>query len=144
MYLYINTTSSDLIVLALADKKGEVLKLKKIKASYQQSEKLLSEIEKLLDYQIIKLSGVIVVSGPGGFTSLRIGVASANALAFSLQIPIVGVEYSNSQSDEGIIASGAKRLTKIKQFKQVLPKYGREPNINLKNNMGRKGKWTLV
>jgi len=130
MILYINTALSDLIVLALADKKGKILKLKKIKAPYQQSEKLLTEIEKLTDVK--KISGIIVVLGPGGFTSLRIGVASANALAFSLQIPIVGVEYSNSQSDEWIITSGAKKLAKIKQFKQVMPKYGREPNITLK------------
>jgi tRNA A37 threonylcarbamoyladenosine modification protein TsaB len=140
MYLYINTSSSDKIILALSDKKGNVLKLKKNSAPYQQSEKLLTEIEKLLtdrkvirllNYQIIKLSGIIIVSGPGGFTSLRIGIATANAMAWALQIPIVGVEWNSNQIDKDLILEGIKKLAKIKKFKQILPKYGSEPNINI-------------
>lgn len=32
-----------------------------------------------------------VVTGPGSFTGIRIGVATANALAYALQIPVVSV-----------------------------------------------------
>ncbi|MDD5289755.1 MAG: hypothetical protein PHT40_00965 [Patescibacteria group bacterium] len=153
MILYINTTASDKIILALADKTGSVLKFKKIKAPHQQSEKLLFAIEKLLNYQItrlasclafgsprrtrskrVKLSGVIIVSGPGGFTSLRIGIATANALAWACQIPIIGIECNHDLNhdfnhDKDLIKKGAAKLAKIRGFKQVLPKYGQEPNI---------------
>ena len=37
-----------------------------------------------------QLTGVLVFSGPGSFTSLRIGHTVANALADSLGIPVVG------------------------------------------------------
>jgi len=36
------------------------------------------------------LVGIIVVNGPGSFTSIRVGVSFANALAYALRIPIVG------------------------------------------------------
>jgi tRNA threonylcarbamoyl adenosine modification protein YeaZ len=38
-----------------------------------------------------KLEGVIVCLGPGSFTGIRIGLSVANAFAWSLNIPIVGV-----------------------------------------------------
>jgi tRNA threonylcarbamoyl adenosine modification protein YeaZ len=41
------------------------------------------------------LTQVAVVSGPGGFTSIRVGVASANALAYALSIPITGIQLSD-------------------------------------------------
>lgn len=42
-----------------------------------------------------ELTHIACVIGPGGFTSLRTGVAFANALAWSLKIPIVGVHLSD-------------------------------------------------
>lgn len=34
---------------------------------------------------------IVVHAGPGGFTALRIGVTTANALAYALGIPVVGI-----------------------------------------------------
>lgn len=128
MFLYINTSSHEKIILALFDKSGKVLVMKKIKAVYQQSEKLLSEINKIIP-KIKDLKGIIVVIGPGGFTSLRIGIATANAMAWSLNIPILGVENKSGLGDKILIDKNFKKILNKRVFKQVLPKYGKEPNI---------------
>ena len=41
------------------------------------------------------LTHLACVTGPGGFTSLRVGVAFANTLASQLHIPMVGVHLSD-------------------------------------------------
>lgn len=61
------------------------------KGKRDETEKLLKTIERLLKKTRLswkKLTGVVVVSGPGPFSALRIGVATANTLAFSLKLPL--------------------------------------------------------
>lgn len=48
MFLFINTSNHQNINLALINKNGQILKWKKIKAKYQQSEKLLKSIDNLV------------------------------------------------------------------------------------------------
>lgn len=58
------------------------------------SEKLLPSIDWLLKELSIdknELGGIVVSLGPGSFTSLRIGLASAKGLSYALGIPIAGV-----------------------------------------------------
>ncbi len=58
------------------------------------SEKLLPMVDWLLQAAGMKrndLEGIAVSSGPGSFTSLRVGISTAKGMAFSLGIPIVGV-----------------------------------------------------
>jgi len=132
MYFFINTTNYEYIFLALINKKGDIIIQKNIKAKYQQSEKLLENINKILNKNIKKLKGIICVIGPGGFTSLRIGIATANAMAWALNIPIIGIENKDNLDNLNLINKNYKKIIKIKNFKQVLPKYGSEPNITLK------------
>jgi tRNA threonylcarbamoyladenosine biosynthesis protein TsaB len=56
--------------------------------------RLIPDIEKMfnsLDISWQELSAVAVSIGPGSFTGLRIGIATAKAIAFSLDIPILGI-----------------------------------------------------
>jgi tRNA threonylcarbamoyladenosine biosynthesis protein TsaB len=41
--------------------------------------------------QASSLEGLVVGTGPGSFTSLRMGLSAARALSFALEIPIAGV-----------------------------------------------------
>ncbi|MEN6565578.1 MAG: tRNA (adenosine(37)-N6)-threonylcarbamoyltransferase complex dimerization subunit type 1 TsaB [Veillonellales bacterium] len=58
------------------------------------SEVLMPHIEQLLTMANVAKRDIMAVAvsiGPGSFTGLRIGLATAKALAYALQIPIVGV-----------------------------------------------------
>lgn len=58
------------------------------------SETLMPHIAELLNMARIEkkdLEGIAVSIGPGSFTGLRIGLATAKALAYALKIPILGI-----------------------------------------------------
>ena len=64
------------------------------KTPQAHSDKLIPFIDKLLKENNLKIQdvkGIAVSIGPGCFTGLRVGVATAKALAQGLEIPIVGV-----------------------------------------------------
>ena len=59
-----------------------------------QSKELLPKIDKLLQAQKIKpakLKGVVVNTGPGSFTGLRVGVTVANGFGYGLKVPVAGI-----------------------------------------------------
>lgn len=92
-------------------------------AHRQLAETLHTKIKKLLvgqkkDWQDIK--GIVVYKGPGSFTGLRIGLSVANALAASLQMPIIGCSGENWRT------KGLGDLQAGKNDKQVMPEYGAE------------------
>jgi tRNA threonylcarbamoyladenosine biosynthesis protein TsaB len=70
------------------------------------------------DLTLSRLDGIAVFSGPGSFTGLRIGHSVANALAYSLEIPIVGV------TGEHWLSAADTRLHKQENDHIALPKYG--------------------
>lgn len=123
MTLYINTILTDHILLMIA-KGEETIALKKVKVNRNQAEKLLITLEKLLLENKIKLSVIkkIIVADEGGsFTSLRVGVITANALAYALKIPVIG--------------ESGQAISKNKLgFNLVSPKYQGEPNIGPSKN----------
>ena len=69
------------------------------------------------------IEGIIIYRGPGSFTGLRIGMSVANALASSLQIPIV------SESGEVWLEEALAKIINGSNQKVVTPEYGSEPHI---------------
>jgi tRNA A37 threonylcarbamoyladenosine modification protein TsaB len=116
MELYINTANKEYIEVSIKQEET-VLFNKKEEAKFQQSEKLLRLIDKLLFEAGVskrKLKKIRVADEGDGFSSLRIGVVAANALAYGLGIPVVG-------------SSGREIV--LGEYQLVRPKYFAEPNI---------------
>lgn len=87
-------SSSTMCSVALSN--GESLvALKELDAGYTHAENLHVFIKELLQEQGISLSqlqAVSVSSGPGSYTGLRIGFATAKGLAYALRIPLIVVD----------------------------------------------------
>jgi len=132
MILVINTTDNEKIAIALIKTDGNLISEKIFSAKFQHSEKLLPAIDAILNKNKAKLDylkGIVVVSGPGGFTALRIGILTANTLSYALKIPAVGVKVSEFQSWTDLVNLGLNKFKKAKKYSVVLPYYGREPHI---------------
>ena len=100
---------------------GKKLAEIKWRAHLKLAETLNSKIQEILNMLSISydnLGGIAIYKGPGSFTGLRIGMSVANALAFSLGIPIV------SKSGNNWLESSMEDLLKGKNEKIVAPKYG--------------------
>ena len=94
MYLVIDTISKESLVVL--GEKGRLVGKIVWSSDFNQSEELLVKIDKLLEKGGVErkdLTGVVVVSGPGSYTGIRVGVSTGNALGFALGVPVVGVSY---------------------------------------------------
>lgn len=91
MILHIDSKDQKVIRVSLKEN-GEVVKSLTARNKYG-SQVLLPLILTLLhttNYQLHTLKGIEVETGPGSFTGIRVGVSVANALAYSLGIPVNG------------------------------------------------------
>jgi tRNA threonylcarbamoyladenosine biosynthesis protein TsaB len=89
--LFIDTSSNKEITIGLTSN-GKENKVTKVLSSHRD-QVVLPMIIGLLEKNNLAfqdLSEIEVVTGPGSFTGLRVGVAIANALSYSLNIPING------------------------------------------------------
>jgi len=89
--LCIDTKDRKIIKISLKEN-GEVVKSLSEENEYG-SQALLPLIERILKQEKLEykdLEGIEVETGPGSFTGLRVGVSVANALGFSLGIPVNG------------------------------------------------------
>lgn len=95
-------------------------------AHRELSDTLLIKIDELLNTNTLNksdLTGVIIYQGPGSFTGLRIGISVANALAYSLNIPIAAA------AGETWIQKCLEDITHNNQPEVVIPEYGSEAHI---------------
>ena len=124
MILIIDTSDNKVIKLFL-EKNNKIEKKKTIIADRQQVEKLLPAIELLLksaktDLRVIEK--IKVAHKGNSFTSLRIGVLTANALAYALGVRVETLEISKN------------KVKKLKDFNIVIPEYNSDPDIKIKKN----------
>ena len=112
MCYILNIESSSTNCSVSLSKNGELLTVKeKNDQKYSHSTKLHSYIDKVLKEQKIDikdLSAIAVSKGPGSYTGLRIGVAAAKGLCFSLDIPLISISTllilsKKIKTDSGLI-----------------------------------------
>ena len=92
LILAIETSTISCSVALVAD--GKLLAEHTTQNSRNHSVVLLPNIVQLLFEQCLELSAISAIAvgiGPGSFTGLRIGLATAKALAYALCIPLIGV-----------------------------------------------------
>lgn len=82
--LIIDTHLNDILVFLLND--GKVLFKEEIYGKKNNSEVMFPTIIKLIDGK--RIDEIIIINGPGSFTSVRLGVTIAKTLAYTLNIPI--------------------------------------------------------
>jgi tRNA threonylcarbamoyl adenosine modification protein YeaZ len=105
--LAIDTATSS-VVIATGSPDGVVDGISTWAAGYRHGETLLPSMERFLGEQNIRrsrLTGIVVGTGPGAFTGLRVGIATAKGIAHGLGIPVVGV----STAEALLAASGVER-----------------------------------
>lgn len=113
--------------LYLLDTKFEIIADHKWLADRTLADNLLAQINKFLhthQCHTSGLSGIVIFTGQGSFTGLRIGTAVANAFAYSLNIPIIATAGEN-----WLAADALAPLDKTKLGQLVTPRYDRSPNI---------------
>lgn len=89
---------------------------------------MLDRFLKTTALSVTDIDALVVVYGPGSFSSVRIGCAIANSLAFALGIPVIGINLNQWDTFEKHLnfkTSHHRRLI------PVIPRYSKPPNINL-------------
>jgi tRNA threonylcarbamoyl adenosine modification protein YeaZ len=92
-------TATTHVVIATGTSGGVADGISTWTAGYRHGETLLPSIGRFLGERNIRrsrLSGIVVGTGPGAFTGLRVGIATAKGLAHGLGIPLVGVSTAEA------------------------------------------------
>lgn len=92
-------TSTKVCSVALSENGQLIDLLEESSDAYIHSERLTVFIEQIIkknDWHLSELNAIVVTSGPGSYTGLRIGVSSAKGLCYALKIPMIAVNTLES------------------------------------------------
>ena len=96
--LYLETSSKNCSV-AISDDEKLLCVCEEVSENYKQSESLHSFVEWALEGAEISIKDIDAVclgKGPGSYTGLRIGAASAKGFCYGLKIPLIAVNSLES------------------------------------------------
>lgn len=119
-------TDSAVAEMLLFEAGGNIIAERRPELGRSMARDLLSQLEELL-HDAGKtwpdIGGIVLFTGPGSFTGLRIGATVANTVAYAIAVPVVGTSGTN-WSQEGV-----RRLLLGENDKLVMPHYGAEAHI---------------
>jgi tRNA threonylcarbamoyl adenosine modification protein YeaZ len=101
-------TATSRVVIATGSRHGVADGVSTWTAGHRHGETLLPTIGRFLGEQNLRrsrLAGIVVGTGPGAFTGLRVGMATAKGMAHGLGIPLAGV----STGEALLLAAGVER-----------------------------------
>jgi tRNA threonylcarbamoyladenosine biosynthesis protein TsaB len=138
-------------VVALARPDGSVLAERRWLSRHRHGEELLQRVDEVLAEiggDRSALTGVVVGTGPGSFTGLRIGLAAAKTIAYAMNVPIVGVSStlalalaaaSDADNDELVVtlpAGAADRYVHRVRIDAGLPRELEAPQLVADHDVG--------
>jgi tRNA threonylcarbamoyl adenosine modification protein YeaZ len=100
-------TATSRVVVAAAEPDGAFLGATTWEAGHRHGERLLPSIGRLtgeLNLRRSRIAAVAAGTGPGAFTGLRVGLATAKAIAHELGVPIAGVPTGEALIDAAAAA----------------------------------------
>jgi tRNA threonylcarbamoyladenosine biosynthesis protein TsaB len=143
--LLVVDTATTRAVIALGARDGALLEERSWVAGYRHGEELLGRIDALLEAAgtgADELGGLVVGTGPGAFTGLRVGLATVKGLAFALGLPVVGVATGQAllsaaaataaDADSAVLAGSDRPLVLLQPAgpsDTVLSRPGERPRI---------------
>ena len=104
------------VVVGLAKPDGTPIAETTWEAGFRHGETLLPSIQRVLGEANVRrsrLRGVVVGTGPGAFTGLRVGLATAKGLARALGQPIVGISTGDALLESAADATDAEAASLV-------------------------------
>jgi tRNA threonylcarbamoyl adenosine modification protein YeaZ len=92
-------TSTATIVVAVGSTDGGLLASEAFEGRYRHSQELLPAAIRVIEgagLRLVDLAAIVVGTGPGAFTGLRVGIATAKTLAHELDRPLIGIASSSA------------------------------------------------
>ena len=127
------------MVVAVGTQSGELIEATDWPAGYRHGETLLPAIAAVLERLGLaptSIAAIVVGTGPGAFTGLRVGIATAKGLAHALSVPIVGVSTADALLDGAppnavllLPAGPADRLLVRRGVPAQLVRAGEDPEL---------------
>jgi len=92
-------TATSRVVVAAGRPDGSLIDEQAFPAEHRHGERLLAtlgELSRRHGLALDGIGGIVVGTGPGAFTGLRVGLATAKTLAHELHVPIAGVSTAEA------------------------------------------------
>lgn len=88
--ILIDTSAANKISIVLSTEEQQFVRKSEQKFGSQALLSTITDLFKESGIQFKDLTEIEVATGPGSYTGLRVGIAVANALGYSLNIPVNG------------------------------------------------------
>ena len=127
-------TATTRVVIATGSPDGVADGVSTWVAGHRHGETLLPAIGRFLGEQNLRrsrLAGIVVGTGPGAFTGLRVGIATAKGLAHGLGIPLVGVSTAEALIAAAAAPDGARivLLVPAGPSDRIVVRHGEAPRL---------------